>query len=227
MNIGLMIVSNFRLHISHILSVLINTLISRSHINFISSHLVTIFLSNHLCFWYWLLISCWTYSNWNWYPLIMLSFILFTFLIRVKMYMNVVWVIIIIIFIVSIVIWSTASWKTTSWIVIRVSIRHHWRSTININNVITSTNINSTMMTIVWQLRNWNMFWNIFTINIYYINYILTMLRNGFTIINFIYVFNIEWISLVRIYKFSILIENIIPLIFVFKLLSKYILYLL
>ena len=148
MNISLMIVSHFWLHIFHKLSILINSLISGSHINFICSHLISILFSDYLCFWNWLLISRWGYSNRNGYSLVVLSFILFTFLVWIKMNMYVVCIIVFIILIVSIMIWPASSWKISSWIVIRVSIRHHWRSRININNVITSTNINSTMMSI-------------------------------------------------------------------------------
>ena len=149
MNICLMIMSNFWLHISHILSILINTLIGRSHINFICLHLISILFSDNLSFGNWLLISWWWNSNWNWYFLIVLPFILFTFFIWIKMYMNVVWIIIIIIFILSVVIWTTSTWETTCWIVIWEFIRHHRRARVNINNVITSANINSTMMTIL------------------------------------------------------------------------------
>ena len=148
MNVSLMIVSHFWLHISHKLSIFINSLISGSHINFICSHLIAIFLSDHLCFWNWLLISRWWDPNRNGYFLVHLFFILFTFLVWIKMYVNVIWIIIIIIFIVSIMVWATSAWEIAPRVVIRVSVRHHWRSRININNIITSTNINSAVMSI-------------------------------------------------------------------------------
>lgn len=226
MNIGLMIVSNFRLHIPHILSIFINTLIGRSHINLIFSHLIGVLPSNDLCFRNWLLISRRGDPNWNWYVLIVLSFILFTFFIWVKMNMYIVWIVVFIIFIVSIMIWPTASWKISSWVVIRVSIRHHRRACVNINNIIRCTNINSVMMSIFGYLRNWNVFWNIFSVYIYYINNILSMLCDLFRIVNFVRILNIEWITNVRIYKFASIVENIIPIIIIFKLLSKHILYL-
>ena len=119
MNVSLMIVSYFWLHIPHILSILINSLISGSHINFICSHLISILFSDNLSFGNWLLISWWRNSNWYWYPLIMLSFILFTFLVWVKMKMYIVWIIVFIIFIVTIIVWSSSSaWEITSWVII-------------------------------------------------------------------------------------------------------------
>ena len=148
MNVSLVIVSHFWLHVPHILSILINSFICRSHINFICFHLIFILFSNNLSFGNWLLISWWTYSNWNGYFLVHLFFILFTFLVWVKMYVNVIWIIIIIIFIVSIMVWAASAWKIASRVVIRVSVWHHWRSRININNIITSTNINSAVMSI-------------------------------------------------------------------------------
>ena len=119
MYIGLVIMSDFWLHIPYILSIFINSLISGSHINFICSHLISILLSDYLRLGYGLLISWWWNSNWYWNSLVMLFFILFTFLVWVKMKMYIVWIIVFIIFIVTIIVWSSSSaWEITSWVII-------------------------------------------------------------------------------------------------------------
>ena len=137
--------------------------------------------------------------------------------------MNLVRVHIRIISIMSVMIWSTAArvWETTIWIIVW----HSWFASININKIISGSNINSVVMIIVWLFLIALVFLYMLTINIRNINYILTMLRNRFTIINFI-IFNIERIFIIRIYKFAVLVENIVPIVIVLKSLSEYILYL-
>ena len=144
------------------------------------------------------------------------------------MNMNLIRVHIRIISVMSVVIWTASAWEISSWIIIWKSIWHHRFASININNIIANSNINSAVMVVFGYLRGRYVFRNALAINIYYIHNVLSMLCDLFRIINFVQIFNIERITNVRIYKFpSIFIENIVPIIVVFKLLSKHILYLL
>ena len=220
MNIYLMVMCNLWLHITHIPSVLINFFISWPHINLISSHLITVFFSNYLWFRLCLFIIWCGYSNWDWYLLIILSFIFISFFIWVEMYMNIIRMIKLIFLIVSIMIWPTTTWEIPSRVIIWSSVYIKIIIIIFIWVIIWHDLI---MMCFFWLFLIWLIFCNILPVNIRNINNILTMFGNRL-IVHFIRViFNIKWIFIIRVNKFTILSKNIIPIILILKPLSKHI----
>ena len=167
--ISLMIMFYFLLSILHILSILINTLITTSHINSVSSHLILIITAYNLWFWYWLLIHWRTNNDRYWYFLITLCFILFSFFKGVIVKMYIIRIHFIVVFIVSIIIWTiiwVIIWESAIWVIIWQLIRHHWFSVVNINNIIICSYIYSVMVCIRRHFLCWYIFCGILSINI-------------------------------------------------------------